>query len=112
MHSKEKIIFFFADFCLKRVLTRIGVMIAVVFVAESVPSFGPLLDLIGSSAMTLNSLIFPCLFYMYLRTKEHKAEEEMQKKLDSVSSHVDYVFKSKQNVTAECVKDQPTSFLE
>ncbi|TKR87045.1 hypothetical protein L596_011518 [Steinernema carpocapsae] len=62
-------------FCLKRVLVRTGMMVAVVFVAESVPVFGPLLDLMGGSTLTLTSLVFPCLFYMYLLTSEKKRKE-------------------------------------
>ncbi|KAK0411714.1 hypothetical protein QR680_005801 [Steinernema hermaphroditum] len=62
-------------FCLKRVLVRTGMMVAVVFVAESLPTFGPLLDLMGGSTLTLTSLVFPSLFYMYLLTSEKKREE-------------------------------------
>jgi hypothetical protein len=41
-------------------------MLAVVAVAETVPTFGPLLQLIGGSTLTLTSICFPCLFYLYL----------------------------------------------
>uniref|UniRef100_A0A1I7XV05 Aa_trans domain-containing protein n=1 Tax=Heterorhabditis bacteriophora TaxID=37862 RepID=A0A1I7XV05_HETBA len=61
------------NFCWQRVIIRSGIMVAVVFVAESLPTFGPLLDLVGGSTLTLTSIILPCLFYMYLsaaRTKE------------------------------------------
>ncbi|CAI4226752.1 unnamed protein product [Auanema sp. JU1783] len=61
------------NFGWKRVATRTTIMAAVVFVAESVPTFGPLLDLVGGSTLTLTSVILPCLFYLYLsaaRTKE------------------------------------------
>ncbi|KAI1723159.1 transmembrane amino acid transporter protein [Ditylenchus destructor] len=53
-------------FCLKRVLVRGAMMAAVLFVAESVPNFGPLLDLFGGSTVALTSIVFPCLFYIYL----------------------------------------------
>ena len=46
-----------------------------VFAAESVPTFGPLLDLIGASTITLTSLIFPCIFYLQLRAGELKLAE-------------------------------------
>ncbi|CAI2354364.1 unnamed protein product [Caenorhabditis sp. 36 PRJEB53466] len=61
-------------FGVQRVLVRTGIMIAVVFVAESVPTFGPLLDLVGGSTLTLTSVILPCLFYLYLAAYKKKEE--------------------------------------
>uniref|UniRef100_A0A8R1DRT2 Aa_trans domain-containing protein n=1 Tax=Caenorhabditis japonica TaxID=281687 RepID=A0A8R1DRT2_CAEJA len=61
-------------FGIQRVLVRTGIMIAVVFVAESVPTFGPLLDLVGGSTLTLTSVILPCLFYLYLAAYKKKEE--------------------------------------
>lgn len=49
-------------------------MVAVVFAAESVPTFGPLLDLMGGSTLTLTSVVFPALFYIFLTAGEKKAE--------------------------------------
>ena len=62
------------EFSIKRVFVRSGMMVAVVIVAESVPNFGPLLDLMGGSTLTLTSIIFPSLFYLYLSAGETKAE--------------------------------------
>ncbi len=45
-------------------------MVAVVFVAETVPRFGAVLDLIGGSTITVLTFIFPCMFYMWLN-KQH-----------------------------------------
>ncbi|CAD5220294.1 unnamed protein product [Bursaphelenchus okinawaensis] len=67
-------------FNLKRVLVRTMTMVAVVFVAESIPNFGPLLDLIGGSSMALSGLVFPCLFY--LRLKASSAENNDGKAVD------------------------------
>lgn len=50
-------------------------MIAVVFAAESVPNFGPLLDLVGGSTLTLTSIVFPCVFYLYLAANDKKSDE-------------------------------------
>lgn len=47
-------------------LARTGMMCAVVLVAETVPNFGVLLDLVGGSTITLMALIFPVLFNLYL----------------------------------------------
>ncbi|XGW31750.1 hypothetical protein V3C99_010146 [Haemonchus contortus] len=59
----------------QRVLLRTGTMLAIVFVGESIPSFGPILDLIGGSTQTLASVIFPVLFYVHLLARQKKAEE-------------------------------------
>ncbi|CAB3398185.1 unnamed protein product [Caenorhabditis bovis] len=61
-----------SEFGIKRVIVRTGIMVAVVFVAESVPTFGPLLDLVGGSTLTLTSVILPCLFYLYLAAYKEK----------------------------------------
>ncbi|EJW79646.1 hypothetical protein WUBG_09445, partial [Wuchereria bancrofti] len=73
-------------FCWQRVLVRTGVMLTVVFVAESVPSFGPVLGLVGSSTLTLTALVFPCLFYLYLTVGDEIAEEKGKKKPDEIPS--------------------------
>ncbi|KIH42591.1 hypothetical protein ANCDUO_27424 [Ancylostoma duodenale] len=67
------------DFCWQRVVIRTGIMIAVVFVAETIPNFGPLLDLFGGSTLTLTSVILPCLFYLYLNARQVKEREEGKK---------------------------------
>jgi len=64
------------EFCMKRVIVRVGMMVAVVFAAESVPTFGPLLDLVGGSTLTLTSIIFPCVFYLYLAAGDKKSSQK------------------------------------
>ncbi|KAI1706338.1 transmembrane amino acid transporter protein [Ditylenchus destructor] len=66
------------QFGLKRVFVRTGTLLAVVFVAETLPTFGPLLDFVGGSTMALLSIIFPCVFYLYLSVGERKANENAQ----------------------------------
>uniref|UniRef100_A0A914ZKM8 Amino acid transporter transmembrane domain-containing protein n=1 Tax=Parascaris univalens TaxID=6257 RepID=A0A914ZKM8_PARUN len=56
----------------QRAAVRTSVMIAVIFVAESLPTFGPLLNIVGGSTLTLTSLVFPALFYLYLAAGEKK----------------------------------------
>ena len=41
-------------------------MACLLFIAETVPSFGAILDLIGASTVTLLTFIFPPYFYMRL----------------------------------------------
>uniref|UniRef100_A0A0R3RKB9 Aa_trans domain-containing protein n=1 Tax=Elaeophora elaphi TaxID=1147741 RepID=A0A0R3RKB9_9BILA len=76
-------------FCWQRVLVRTGMMLTVVFVAESLPSFGPLLGLVGSSTLTLTALIFPCLFYLYLTVGDEIAEKQGKKKPAEIPSFVE-----------------------
>uniref|UniRef100_A0A915DXA8 Amino acid transporter transmembrane domain-containing protein n=1 Tax=Ditylenchus dipsaci TaxID=166011 RepID=A0A915DXA8_9BILA len=45
-------------------------MAAVVLMALTLPSFGHVLDLIGGSTVALTSVIFPCLFYLFLAAEE------------------------------------------
>ena len=37
---------------------------ALLFIAETVPSFGAILNLVGGSTVTLLTFVFPPLFYM------------------------------------------------
>lgn len=66
----------FLDFGVKRIISRGMVLLAAVFMAETIPNFGPLLSIVGASTMTLTAVFFPVVFYLYLRTKEEKADEK------------------------------------
>ncbi len=52
-------------------------MAAVVFVAETVPHFGVVLDLVGGSTITLMTMIFPVIFNLYLTIGREKAGGKM-----------------------------------
>ena len=56
----------FVDFNWKRCAFRTFSVFVLLFIAESVPSFGSILNLIGASTVTLLTFIFPPLFYMKL----------------------------------------------
>ena len=45
---------------------RTGSTFVLLFIAESVPSFGSILDLVGASTVTLLTFVFPPFFYMKL----------------------------------------------
>ncbi|CCD71123.1 Amino acid transporter transmembrane domain-containing protein [Caenorhabditis elegans] len=68
------------DFGWQRIVARALVMLSVVFVAESVPNFGVLLDLVGGSTITMMALVVPIVFNLALTTikkkKENKDNEE------------------------------------
>lgn len=65
-----------SDFGWKRFVVRSCVMLCAVFVAESVPNFGPLLNLVGGSTATQCSLIFPTVFYLYLNAADKEFDEQ------------------------------------
>jgi vesicular inhibitory amino acid transporter len=60
-----------ASFSAKRAILRGCVLLGVLFVAQSVPNFGPILSFIGGSTISLSSFILPCVFY-YLLCKQPK----------------------------------------
>jgi vesicular inhibitory amino acid transporter len=62
----------------QRVLTRSAMMAATVFVAETVPHFGVLLDLVGGSTITLMALVFPGIFNLYLSAAKQKVHEKRE----------------------------------
>lgn len=63
-------------------MVRTAIMVIVILIAETLPVFGPLMDLIGGSTLTLTSLVFPCLFYLYLSAADEKAREMGKKVIE------------------------------
>lgn len=55
-----------AEFTWRRVVVRSLLMLAVLFVSETVPHFGKVLPLAGSLLVGLTTFIMPCLFYYRL----------------------------------------------
>ena len=53
-------------------MVRTGILCLVAFVAESVPNFGPVVNLIGASTFTLTSVVLPPVFYAFLKAREQK----------------------------------------
>jgi vesicular inhibitory amino acid transporter len=56
----------FPAFTWKRVLFRTLTLLVLLFISESVPNFGSILDLVGGSTVTLLTFVFPPFFYMRL----------------------------------------------
>jgi len=65
------------DMGIGRVAARTTMMVFVVFVAETVPNFGVLLDLVGGSTITLMALVFPVLFNLFLVTAKKKHSDSL-----------------------------------
>nr|XP_039264190.1 amino acid transporter AVT1C-like [Styela clava] len=61
-------------FTWKRVMTRTIYMLAVLFVALSIPHFNVILSLVGGSLIGCTCVVFPPLFY-YLLSRQQKPED-------------------------------------
>ncbi|KFM73288.1 Proton-coupled amino acid transporter 3, partial [Stegodyphus mimosarum] len=55
----------------KRCMLRTAVMLLIVFVAQTIPRFGKVLNLVGGSTATLTTSVFPCYFYLMLCSQEN-----------------------------------------
>merc|ERR1719507_107738 len=62
----EKLLHIPPHFNWKRCVFRSLSVLSLLFIAESVPSFGAILDLVGASTVTLLTFVFPPFFYMRL----------------------------------------------
>lgn len=60
------------EFGKRRVVVRVTIVIGAAFLAASIPKLELILSLIGGLAFTLISIVFPCLFYLYLSAQESK----------------------------------------
>jgi len=70
-----------SDFNWKRCLFRSLSVAVLLFIAETVPSFGSILDLVGASTVTLLTFVFPPYFYMRLADASISKKEWVQRKL-------------------------------
>ncbi|CAD5213192.1 unnamed protein product [Bursaphelenchus okinawaensis] len=76
-------------FGVKRITIRAAMMAAIVFTAETVPNFGPVLNLMGASTVTLTCVIFPSIFYLYIKANEKKSLETGREELCTFSEMVE-----------------------
>ncbi|XP_053211728.1 LOW QUALITY PROTEIN: proton-coupled amino acid transporter 1-like [Panonychus citri] len=60
----------------KRVIVRTACMTFVMFIGETIPRFGKILDLMGGSAVTMLAYILPPLFYMKLCSMHNESWPE------------------------------------
>ncbi|EJW73387.1 hypothetical protein WUBG_15708, partial [Wuchereria bancrofti] len=54
-----------------RIIIRTIVLLAILFVAETVPKFGPILNVIGGSTVALTSAMLPLIYNNYLNASIH-----------------------------------------
>jgi vesicular inhibitory amino acid transporter len=66
-------------------------MCVLLFVAESIPNFGSILDLVGGSTVTLLTFVFPPTFYLLLMShSENRFREKMLSNF-SFTIHCTYI---------------------
>uniref|UniRef100_A0A0R3S6Q7 Aa_trans domain-containing protein n=1 Tax=Elaeophora elaphi TaxID=1147741 RepID=A0A0R3S6Q7_9BILA len=59
------------DFGWHRIIIRTSVILAILFAAETVPKFGPILNVIGGSTVALTSTLLPLVYNNYLIASVH-----------------------------------------
>eukprot|EP00090_Calanus_glacialis_P011434 TRINITY_DN19839_c0_g1_i1.p1 TRINITY_DN19839_c0_g1~~TRINITY_DN19839_c0_g1_i1.p1 ORF type:complete len:480 (-),score=75.15 TRINITY_DN19839_c0_g1_i1:74-1303(-) len=77
----EKLLNIPSDFNWKRCVFRSVSVLCLLFIAETVPSFSSILDLVGASTVTLLTFVFPPLFYMRLADASIGRKEWVQRRL-------------------------------
>ncbi|KAG8184420.1 hypothetical protein JTE90_004590 [Oedothorax gibbosus] len=60
----------------KRCAVRTAMLVVIVFIAQSIPKFGKVLNLVGGSAITLTASVFPCFFYYALCSQHNPSWPE------------------------------------
>lgn len=60
----------FLDFSPKRILIRTIIMGLIIFLATTIPNFHTIMSLFGGSTVAFTSVVFPGLFYLYIKTGE------------------------------------------
>lgn len=63
-----------------RVVVRTVVLIAVVFVAETIPKFGPLLDVMGGTVIALTAGVLPLVYNLYLKAATYDLKSKKYKR--------------------------------
>lgn len=66
------------EFGLQRILVRTSLLATIVFAALTVPTFGPILNLMGGTTVALTSAVFPCLFHLCLNANEDASRHEFK----------------------------------
>jgi len=77
----EKLLHIPPHFNWKRCAFRSFSVLSLLFIAESVPSFGAILDLVGASTVTLLTFVFPPYFYIKLVDASNQNKDWPQRTL-------------------------------
>jgi len=70
-----------SEFNWKRCTFRSMIVLLLLFIAETIPNFGSILDLVGSCSVTLLTFVFPPFFYMKLCDSSSENKEWTQRVL-------------------------------
>ncbi|XP_065557239.1 uncharacterized protein LOC136025283 isoform X2 [Artemia franciscana] len=73
----------------KRIVTRTLLMLLALFIAETVPRFGKILDLVGGSTISLLTFILPPLFYM--RIVDQRKPEWIERRISIIERIICWV---------------------
>ena len=83
-----------SNFNWKRCFFRTTSVFVLLFIAETIPSFGSILDLVGASTVTLLNFVFPPYFYMKLCDSSIENKEWEQRfvvfQLVMITKTIDY----------------------
>uniref|UniRef100_A0A1I7VLZ3 Aa_trans domain-containing protein n=1 Tax=Loa loa TaxID=7209 RepID=A0A1I7VLZ3_LOALO len=64
-------------FCFKRVVVRTGLLLAALFVGLSLPNFGSVMNLFGSTTVPCTCVILPTLFSIYIKAATYDKNKDM-----------------------------------
>ncbi|PAV72027.1 hypothetical protein WR25_22459 [Diploscapter pachys] len=75
----------------QRIVIRTFLFWMIIFIGLTLPHFGPMMDLIGSSTMSLASIILPPLFYLFIRASCEKAkDQDMKPHLSAIDANEEW----------------------
>uniref|UniRef100_A0AC35TUI4 Aa_trans domain-containing protein n=1 Tax=Rhabditophanes sp. KR3021 TaxID=114890 RepID=A0AC35TUI4_9BILA len=78
------------NFGLSRILVRSAIFAFCIFVAESIPSFGPLINLVGGCSMTFTSIILPVYIYASLKARDVMIENKKDNQIPTLKEVFKY----------------------
>ncbi|OZC04966.1 transmembrane amino acid transporter protein [Onchocerca flexuosa] len=63
-------------FCLKRVIVRTGLLFMALFVALSLPNFGAVMNLFGSTTVPCTCVVLPTLYSVYIKAATYDKDKD------------------------------------
>ncbi|VDO32150.1 unnamed protein product [Brugia timori] len=65
------------EFCFKRVLVRTSLLLTALFVGMSLPNFGSVMNLFGSTAVPCTCVVLPTLFNIYIKAATYDKDNNI-----------------------------------
>ncbi|VDK84738.1 unnamed protein product, partial [Onchocerca ochengi] len=63
-------------FCFKRVLVRTGLLFAALFVSLSLPNFGAVMNIFGSTTVPCTCVVLPTLYNIYIKAATYDKDKD------------------------------------